>query len=197
MQTTVRSLVFLALLMLGASVEGFVGGQLASDLSSRRNRPSYELEPLSFSRMLRPFGFGNRWDSLWDNIHRNFWGPNALDFPRWMPEVPSMAVDVKDGEKEWVVSVDVPGVNKEDVQVEVRDRMLHISAERKHESEEKDDKHTYHRIERSYGKFSRSLALPEGVDEDKVKAEMDNGVLTVKFVKRLDSKPSSRQIKVD
>src|SRR3546814_17693104 len=73
--------------------------------------------------------------------------------------------------------------------------MLQITAERKHEVEDKDDKHTYHRVERSYGKFYRSLALPEGEDEEKAKAQMDNGVLTVKFEKTQNAQPSPRRLR--
>jgi len=90
-------------------------------------------------------------------------------------------IDVKEGDKEITVHAEVPGLNKEDIHVEVKNNVLTVSGERKWEKKEENEK--VHRVERSYGKFSRSLALPEGVDEKSIKAAFNNGVLELSIPK--------------
>ncbi|KAK0570513.1 hypothetical protein LWI29_036318 [Acer saccharum] len=82
-----------------------------------------------------------------------------------------------------VFKADLPGLKKEEVKVEVEDdRVLLISGERNVEKEDKND--TWHRMERSSGKFSRRFRLPENVKMDQIKALMENGVLTVTVPKQ-------------
>ena len=100
---------------------------------------------------------------------------------RWAP-----AVDLIEREDSLVLKADLPGLSEDDVQVEVRDGVLTISGERKAEHEDKQN--GYYRVERSFGRFSRSLQLPEGVDADKIGASFENGVLQVTI-----PKPEQRQ----
>jgi HSP20 family protein len=90
------------------------------------------------------------------------------------------------------LTVELPGMEEKDVDVTVSDGMLTVSGEKKFESEKKDK--NYHFVERSYGSFSRSVALPEGVKADQIKATMSKGVLTV--VVPTPAKPEPKKIEV-
>jgi len=104
----------------------------------------------------------------------------------------SPAVDIFETENELVLKADLPDVDKNNVDVRVENQTLTISGERKFEKE--DAGKGYHRIERSYGTFVRSFAVPNTFDTENVAAEYQNGVLTVKLPKKEAAKP--RQIKV-
>ena len=108
---------------------------------------------------------------------------------RWIP-----AMDLVEGEGEYVLKADLPGLSDDDVKIEVEDNVLTISGERKAEREERKD--GYYRIERSSGTFRRSLNLPEGVDPEAVKASFDRGVLEVHVPKPEQRKPRKVQISV-
>lgn len=85
------------------------------------------------------------------------------------------ATDIEETEKEYMVSIDVPGIRKEDISVELQGNVLHVSGERNFER--KDDKSQNRYIERSYGRFERAFSLPENVDPEAVQAQFENGVL--------------------
>jgi HSP20 family protein len=106
----------------------------------------------------------------------------------WAP-----AVDIYETPDELVLKADLPDVELKDVDVRVENQTLTIAGQRKFEKE--DDQKGYHRIERSYGNFVRSFAIPDTFDTEKVGAEYKNGVLTVTLPKREAAKP--RQIKVE
>jgi HSP20 family protein len=100
---------------------------------------------------------------------------------RWAPPV-----DLLEREDSLVLRADLPGLGEDDVQIEMRDNVLTIAGERNAEHEDKQN--GYYRIERAFGRFSRSLQLPEGVDADRIQASFDNGVLEVVI-----PKPEARQ----
>lgn len=102
------------------------------------------------------------------------------------------AVDVYEDEHSITVQAEVPGVNEKDLDVRLENNVLTISGERRMENEEKQD--NYHRIERSYGRFTRSFSLPSTVDADRVNAQFENGVLKVTIAKLEEAKP--KQIKI-
>jgi HSP20 family protein len=107
----------------------------------------------------------------------------------WVP-----AVDIFENEKkELVLKAELPDVRKEDVSVTVENNTLTLSGERKLDTEVK--KEHYHRIERSYGGFTRSFSLPATVDTSKIAAEFKNGLLTVRLPFRDEAKP--RAINID
>jgi len=130
--------------------------------------------------------------SLQDQVNRlikdSFRGTGAdSSLTAWAP-----AVDVYETENELVVTADLPGMNEKDLDVRVENNMLTIRGERKFEKSVNED--NYLRVERAYGSFTRSFSLPNTVNTEGIKAEYNNGVLTVKMAKREESKP--KQVKV-
>ncbi len=112
-----------------------------------------------------------------------------MTITEWAP-----CVDISEDDKEFVVKAELPEVKKDDVKVTVEDGTLSIRGERKAEKEEKGKK--FHRIERSYGSFERSFALPEAADAGKISSEFKYGVLTVHLPKNPNAKPKAIEIKV-
>jgi len=105
----------------------------------------------------------------------------------WTP-----AVDIYETEDEIVLSAELPGLADKDVEIKLEDNTLTIRGERKFEKTTKEE--DYHRIERAYGSFYRSFSLPHYVDQDKIKARHEHGVLKVHMPKKSESKP--RQVKI-
>jgi HSP20 family protein len=118
------------------------------------------------------------------------WGPSTGQgaLQHWVPQ---MEMREKDGKL--VITADLPGVEKKDVKVEFAHDMLTIEGERKREHEE--NRGEWQRSERSYGHFYRSIHLPEGTKADAVRAEFQNGVLTITIPVE-SSKTTRRQIEV-
>ena len=106
----------------------------------------------------------------------------------------SPAVDVLENEQELILKADIPDVDPKDIDVQVENQTLTIKGNR-HFEKETGTKSGYHRIERSYGVFVRSFAVPSTVDTEKVGAAYQHGVLTVRLPKKETVKP--RQIKID
>ncbi len=106
----------------------------------------------------------------------------------WLPPV-----DIVEQENEYLVHVELPGVEKNDVKINVANSVLTIKGEKKtvHETKEKN-----HRIERSYGMFQRSFTLPTSVKADKIEASYLNGVLTIIVPKAEEAKPKEIEVKV-
>ena len=104
----------------------------------------------------------------------------------------SPAVDILETENELVVKADLPDVGLENIDVRVENQTLSIKRECRFEEDA--SVQGYHRIERSYGSFVRSFAVPNSVDTEKVSADYKNGVLTIKLPKKEAAKP--RQIKI-
>lgn len=102
------------------------------------------------------------------------------------------ACEILDEEKSYAISLDVPGLSKEDIDIEVKDNHLHISGERKYE--EKMNKDNILRSERRYGKFSRVFSLPQNVNPEGIEAAFENGVLHVTLPK--EEKSQSRKIQI-
>ena len=108
---------------------------------------------------------------------------------RWIP-----SMDLVETESHYVLRADLPGLGEGDVSIELDDTVLTVSGERKSEHEAK--KEGFHRVERSFGTFRRSLTLPDGVDADAIAATFDKGVLEVRIPKPEERKPRRVEIKV-
>lgn len=104
---------------------------------------------------------------------------------------PSM--DIAETDKDIEITAELPGLEEKDVQVNIADDVLTIKGEKKAEKEEKGK--NYHRIERSYGSFYRSLQLPAGVNADAIKATLKNGVLKVTVTKPAAAQPKKIEVK--
>jgi len=106
---------------------------------------------------------------------------------KWAP-----TVDIQETDDALLVQAELPGIEKKDVHLEIKDSVLTVSGERRYEKDMKEE--NIHRVERSYGKFSRSFSLPSNVDTDRVDATMHNGVLELKLPKRESAKPKAIHI---
>jgi HSP20 family protein len=102
----------------------------------------------------------------------------------WAP-----SVDIRETDDALLVQAELPGIEKKDVRLEVKDGVLSISGERRYGKDVKEE--NVHRVERAYGRFSRSFSLPTHVDADKVGAKMKNGVLEVRLPKRESARPKA------
>jgi HSP20 family protein len=106
---------------------------------------------------------------------------------RWIP-----AMDLVETNDEFVLRADLPGLDRDDIEIEVKDNVLIISGERKAEHEEKGE--GFYRVERASGQFSRSLDLPRGIEASAVNAKFDRGVLEVRIPKPEERKPTRVEI---
>jgi HSP20 family protein len=114
---------------------------------------------------------------------------NRASLTAWAP-----AVDIYETENELVLKADLPDMNEQDLDIRVENNRLTIGGERKFEQKVKQD--DYLRIERTYGSFSRSFALPRAVNTEAIEAQYKNGVLTLHLPKRAESKPKQVPVNV-
>ena len=124
-----------------------------------------------------------------DNFARSFFqGNNA--------SLPAFRTDIRDAGDKFVLEAELPGFNKEDIKLDVKDGILTISAEHKEHSEQKDEKGTYIRRERRYGSFTRSFDIT-GIDESGITAAYQNGILELNLPKAAPVVPETRRIAID
>jgi HSP20 family protein len=142
----------------------------------------------------RPFGDFESFLAPWEGLfpRRRFFE----DFFRGLPAaqrgfVP--AVELSENDTRYTITVEIPGVRKEDVHVDLREGMLVIHGEKKSEREEKKERSRY--VERSYGSFTRSFTLPPDADADRLDANFKDGVLTINIPRTEESKPRQIAIK--
>ncbi|KAK4731222.1 hypothetical protein R3W88_024210 [Solanum pinnatisectum] len=155
---------------------------------------------------LIPSFFGGRRSNIFDPFSLDLWDPfegfpistTLASAPASAREISAFAnakIDWKETSEAHVFKVDVPGIKKEEVKVEVEEgRILQISGERSREQEEKNDQ--WHRMERSSGKFLRRFRLPENTKTGEIKAAMENGVLTVTVPKEEEKKSEVKAIDI-
>ena len=141
--------------------------------------PFRELESVN-QRLNRFFGRGRLVPDLFGE---------SFAVAEWSP-----AVDVAETAEEYIVKAELPEVRKEDVKVTIENGTLHIAGERKQEKEEKNKK--FHRVERSYGTFLRTFAVPLDAEENKVAADFKDGILRVHLPKAEKPRPKAIEVKV-
>jgi HSP20 family protein len=111
----------------------------------------------------------------------------------WFTGTMVPALDMSESDNAVEVRMDVPGITAKDIDIQISGNLLTVTGERKEEKEEKGK--TFHRVERSYGSFSRSVTLPCSVAESEVAAEYHDGVLTIKLPKAEESKAHKIKVK--
>ena len=149
----------------------------------------------------RPFMDLTRWeremDRMMDDLfsrRRRSWWPQ-----RWFrpdeEEITAPAVDVYEDKDAIVVKAELPGMNKDDMEVNLSNHLLTIKGQKKKEEEIKEE--NYYRCERSYGSFLRTLELPKDVHSEKVKAAFKSGVLEVRLPKTEEAKSKETKVHVE
>lgn len=143
-----------------------------------RRVPTQDLYRTAFDRMFSDMlnGFLGPWE-----------GSEEVAAQRFSP-----AVDVRETREALTLNVELPGLAKEDVHVTLENRVLTVSGERKFEKATQEE--TYHRIERSYGAFTRSFTLPSNLEVERVDAKFENGVLRLVLPKHEAAKPRKIEI---
>jgi HSP20 family protein len=138
--------------------------------------------------LMRPEPFSTEFHRLFDSLFEPLNGNgNGSRTQRWAP-----AMDLVEADDHFLLKADLPGLGEEDVAIEVQDNVLTLSGERKAEHERKE--RGWYRLERSFGRFSRSLTLPEGVNPDGIAASFDKGVLEIRIPKPEERKPRRIEI---
>ena len=132
--------------------------------------------------------------SLQDDMTRLFtgvapasWGREEMMSGAWSP-----SVDIFDDKENLIIEAELPGMKREDFEISIENNILTLRGERKFEKKTEGD--NYHRVERSYGSFTRSFTLPNNVTAEGAKADFDNGILRVSLAKREETK--ARRIEV-
>ncbi|NOY96235.1 MAG: Hsp20/alpha crystallin family protein [Chlorobi bacterium] len=129
------------------------------------------------------------------NIIEKFFGKKITDGVAPDENVATLpSVNISDANKAFEVDIALPGLDKKDVKIEIQDNCLVVSSEKQYEKEDKDK--NWIRREYGYASFQRMFELPENVDENKVKAKMKNGVLSISIAKKKGHESNIKQIDV-
>lgn len=154
---------------------------MSTEISKPSARPS--------SSLLTPFhALRDEVDSLFNRLAGDWDG-------KWLTREFNPACDLSETAEAFQVRMDVPGIKPDDITVKVTGDTIQICGERKEEHEEKEK--TYHRVERRSGTFSQVLQLPSAINEERVQAEFDNGVLTVTLPKTEATKTRTVKVKTN
>jgi len=129
----------------------------------------------------------DRMNRLFEDANRNWKSDEPASTTTWSP-----AVDIFETESEIVVKAEVPGMERKDITLNLENNVLTLRGERRFLKEAKEE--NYHRIERSYGGFSRAFSIPVTVDDEKIRADYQDGVLKIVLPKKEQLRP--KQIKI-
>ena len=132
--------------------------------------------------------FSRRDDNMFDLFDNFFNAPTV--------GTPSFRTDIQDQGDKFLLEAELPGFDKEDISLDVKDGILTISAQHKEEKEDKDEKGQYIRRERRYGSFRRSFDVT-GIDENGITAAYSNGILTLNLPKTVPAVPETRRIAIE
>lgn len=152
------------------------------------------IEPYRPSRWLSPF---ERMEDMFEDFFRRPFGrPFWSDMPRIMEEIePAPSVDIFEEGDNIVLKSEMPGMSKNDIEINLTDDTITLSGEKK--KEEKVEKKNFYRLERSFGSFKRAFALPMEVQSEKAKASFKDGVLEIKIPKSEEAKKKEKKIKIE
>ena len=165
-----------------------------ADKGKEKNKEARELAPW------RPFSDLTRWERDMERMMDNFFDRRMR---QWWPEkwfgsegaTTAPALDIYEDKDDLVVKAELPGLDKDNVEVNLTDHALIIKGEKKKEEETRQE--NYFRSERSYGTFVRSLQLPKDVQADKVKATFKNGILEIRMPKTEEAKAKEIKVQVE
>jgi HSP20 family protein len=147
----------------------------------------------------RPFMDLSRWEGDMDRMMEDFFGRRMRPWWPWprgeSMEIATPAVDLYEEKDDIVVKAELPGIEKDNVEVNLSNHHLTIKGEKKKEEEVKEE--NYYRSERTYGAFFRTVELPADVQGEKVKASFKNGILEVRLPKTEEAKTREIKVKVD
>jgi len=141
------------------------------------------MELMRWNPMRDVFGFGHRMNHLFDDVFR----PVAREDGRLSMWNGYPTVDIYDNDENIVITAELPGINKTDIVIDVKDRVLTLKGERSFDNEVKEEK--YYCRERTFGKFQRAFRLPADVDPEKINADYKDGILKIDIPKPEEQKP--------
>lgn len=143
---------------------------------------------VKFSPARNLFNLRHDFDRFFDDVFRS-----DVPYPENYGSV-APSINVEETDNEFKISAELPGMKKDDIKITFENNILSISGEKKAEQDYKDG--NFHRYERNYGKFARTVGVPSGVKLDKIDAEYKNGVLNITIPKAEEAKPKEIEIKV-
>jgi HSP20 family protein len=162
-------------------------------MGDKKSKEVVKAEP---ARAVSPF------EDMEKRFEEFFKRPFSMFGPSWMPRMkfPEMGVispemDIFEDGNDVVVKAEMPGIKKEDIEVNLTDDTVTVSGEKK--KEEKVEKKDYYRVERSYGSFSRSFRLPKEVQSDKAKATFKDGVLEIRVPKTAEAISKEKKLTIE
>jgi len=171
-----------------------IAGNVFEEVIMEKKKQTTELARSETPRTLSPFAEMER---MMEDFFRR---PFSM-FPAMWPKMGyseaelSPAVDIFEQDDAVVVKAELPGMKKEDINVELSDGVLRITGEKKRE--EKVEKKDYYRLERSVGSFERRISLPSGIETEKTKAAFKDGVLEIRIPKTEEARKKERKIKIE
>ena len=138
----------------------------------------------------RNSGYGYNPFREMDNLEKAFFGPYYGD------RLAAFRTDVQETDDAYILETDLPGFKKEDIDIQIKEDMLTIKAERHAAHENKEEKNNYVRVERSCGSYSRSFEI-SGVDTDAITAKYEDGVLTLTLPKKAPEAPAVKKLTIE
>ena len=146
----------------------------------------------------RPFRGLTAWEGDFERMMEDFFGRRLTGPSGWWPRgfgAAAPAIDVYEEKDEVVAKAELPGLEKNDIEVNVIDHQLTIKGEKKEEQETKEK--NFYRAERAYGAFFRTVELPADVESDRAKASFKNGVLEIHIPKTEEARKKSKQVRIE
>jgi HSP20 family protein len=139
-------------------------------------------------RLYRNYPNFDEFDSVFENLSKMF---NGMDK---MTKNSYMNIDLYENEKEAVIEAELPGFQRDEININIENNILNITAQKKEEKEEKNDSKKYYIKERYFGKVARAFEMPENIDLEKINAKFENGILKITLAKKDEE---TKNIKID